>query len=302
MDFFQCWKDVAFIRLYDLKNDIFYTQLENCGTVPNGEEEGDQNEMSLMEQVLAKDNLVYGHFDGKHQIIGSRITFGQLYHQKYPKVPSNDWTGDVDDRTRKESLVCGLFSCMVDMFENRKLLEDVESKFRFYQGFPKPGVNFLSWDDIFLDPKLMSDFYQYIAHKYVGPDEAHIPMNRDKPVVDLVIGLESRGFLLSAPVAQALGVGQIFMRKAGKIAGRKVSRSYKKEYGSDTFELRDDLEPKRVILIDDVLATGGSLEAAANLARLAGHTVVDCIVVRDVPELREVALQKLKGIPYRVIL
>jgi len=302
MDFFQCWKDEAFIRVYDLKNDIFYTQIEHCGNVPNGEEEDDQNEMELMEQVLEKHNIIYGNVEGKSKIIGSKITFGQLYHQKYPKVPANDWTGDVEDRTRKESLVSGLFSCLVDMYENRKLLEEVESKFRFYPDFPKPGVNFLSWDDIFLDPKLVSDFYQYIALKYVGPDEAHLFQNRDKPVVDLVIGLESRGFLLSGPVAQALGAGQILMRKAGKIAGPKVSRSYRKEYGSDTFELRDDLKPQRVILIDDVLATGGSLEAAANLARSAGHTVVDCIVVKDVEALREVAEEKLKGIPYRVIL
>jgi adenine phosphoribosyltransferase len=293
------WEDIALIRIYDLNNDLFYTHLELCGTVPNGLPEGSgENEIELMGEVLAKKNLI----KKGNTVIGSKITFGQLYHQKYPKVPPDDWTGDVECRSRQEALQDGLFNCLVDIFENWKLLERVSTKFRYFPNFPEPGVNFLSWDNLFLKPRLVSDFYQYLAQKYVNSEEAHMPINQDKLEVDLVIGLESRGFILSGPVALCLGVGQIFLRKEGKIAGPKVTQKYTKEYGSDIFELRADLPPKRVILVDDVLATGGSLRAAAELARQAGHTVVDCIVVKDVPELRQKAQEQLEGVPYRVIL
>jgi|GEM_PF-528653 len=293
------WNDIALIRIYDLKNDLFYTHLELCGTVPNGLPEGNaDNEIELMGEVLAKENLI----KNGSTVIGSNITFGQLYHQKYPKVPPDDWTSDVEYRSRQEALQDGLFNCLVDIFENWRLLENVSNKFRYFPNFPQHGVNFLSWDDLFLQPRLVSDFYNFLAQKYVNPEEAPLPVNQDKLVVDLVIGLESRGFLLSGPVADALGVGQIFIRKEGKVAGPKVTQKYVKEYGSDIFELRADLPPKRVILVDDVLATGGSLRAAAELARQAGHTVVDSIVIKDVPSLRKKAKEKLKGVPYRVIL
>jgi len=306
------WEDIALIRIYDLNNDLTYTHLELCGTVPNGAPEGnEENEIELMDVVMAKDNLIRAE-DYNPQIrksrkatapvIGSQITFGQLYHDKYPHVPPDDWTGAVECRSREESLRDGLLYCLIDIFEHWKLLDEASAQFRLFPNFPKPGVNFLSWDNLFLKPKLMSDFYQYLAQKYVGPDKWQTPGNQDKLAVDLVIGLESRGFLLSGPLAQTLGVGQTFLRKEGKIPGPIVRQTYMKEYGPDVFELRNDLKPKRVIIIDDVLATGGSLVAAANLVRKAGHTVVDCIVIKDVAELREQASQALAGIPYRVIL
>ena len=92
---------------------------------------------------------------------------------------------------------------------------------------------------------------------------------------DLLAGIESRGFLVTAPLALALGCGFIMVRKRGKLPGRTLPHTYELEYGSDTIEIQDDaVRPgQRVVVLDDVLATGGTLAAAITLLRKAGADV-----------------------------
>jgi adenine phosphoribosyltransferase len=91
-------------------------------------------------------------------------------------------------------------------------------------------------------------------------------------------------------------------RKPGKIPGKILSESYQKEYGTDTIEIRNDVPPGNVLIVDDILATGGSLMAAIRLVERAGHKVIGCAVVSDVPELREKAKETLGSYPVHVLL
>ncbi|RYE79382.1 MAG: adenine phosphoribosyltransferase, partial [Myxococcales bacterium] len=102
-------------------------------------------------------------------------------------------------------------------------------------------------------------------------------------VVDKVIGMEARGFILAAPVALALGVGFIPVRKPGKLPWRTHAVSYDLEYGSETLEMHQDaVEPgERVLLVDDVLATGGTADAAAQLVTAGGGVVHGLAVLMD---------------------
>lgn len=133
--------------------------------------------------------------------------------------------------------------------------------------FPKPGVVF---KDI---TPLLSD-----AAAFGAVVEALAAAGRDASgavCVDKVIGMEARGFIFAAPVALALGVGFVPVRKPGKLPGEATAISYDLEYGSETLEMHADaLEPgERVLVVDDVLATGGTARATARLIEGAGASV-----------------------------
>lgn len=102
---------------------------------------------------------------------------------------------------------------------------------------------------------------------------------------DLLIGIESRGFLTAVPIADRLGLGMVMARKKGKLPGEVISHTYDLEYGTDTLELQPDLiKPgSRVVIMDDLLATGGTLKATIELARKAGAEVLAaaCIIELD---------------------
>ena len=100
---------------------------------------------------------------------------------------------------------------------------------------------------------------------------------------DVIAGIESRGFLFATPLAQRLGLSMMMIRKAGKLPGETVSLTYDLEYGSDTIEIQADaLEPgQRVMILDDLLATGGTLAASVTLCQQVGAEVVGCGVVID---------------------
>ena len=102
-----------------------------------------------------------------------------------------------------------------------------------------------------------------------------------------VAGIESRGFLLAAPVAYKLGLGCVMIRKVGKLPGTVVSHSYDLEYGSDTLQVADGLIPEgaRVVLIDDLIATGGTARAAVELLRKVGAEVPGAVFLIDLPDL-----------------
>jgi adenine phosphoribosyltransferase len=104
---------------------------------------------------------------------------------------------------------------------------------------------------------------------------------------DVVAGIESRGFLFAAPLAQRLGLPMMMIRKAGKLPGETRSLTYDLEYGTDTIEIQADaLSPgQRVVILDDLLATGGTLAASVELCTSVGAEVVGCGVVIDLPFL-----------------
>jgi len=133
--------------------------------------------------------------------------------------------------------------------------------------FPEPGILFKDITPLLADHTALTDVVDALAA--AGRDES------GRPVVDKVLGMESRGFILGAPVALALGVGFVPVRKAGKLPRATYAVSYSLEYGEATLEMHQDaLEVgDRVLLVDDVLATGGTARATMDLVEKCGGSV-----------------------------
>ncbi|HWG78218.1 MAG TPA: adenine phosphoribosyltransferase [Stellaceae bacterium] len=147
---------------------------------------------------------------------------------------------------------------------------DLKKHIRAVPDFPKPGI-------------LFYDISTLLAH--AGAWQATMRRLDDalKPYrPELLVGIESRGFLVAAPLALSLGCGFVMVRKRGKLPGPTIPLSYDLEYGTDTVEVQADaIKPaQRVIVLDDLLATGGTLSAAVRLCRLVGGDVVAaaCII------------------------
>ena len=148
-------------------------------------------------------------------------------------------------------------------------MDPLQDRIRDVPDFPKPGIVFKDITPLPQDPK---SFAATIDR--MGADaQGH--------AFDLVCGIESRGFLFGAALAKTLGKGFIPIRKPGKLPWKTASESYELEYGTDTIEIHVDAAPngKRVLLVDDLLATGGTMAAALKLVRKIGGTPVACSFV-----------------------
>ncbi|NLN19907.1 MAG: adenine phosphoribosyltransferase [Firmicutes bacterium] len=141
---------------------------------------------------------------------------------------------------------------------------DLRSLIRVIPGFPEPGVSFKDITTLLKDPQALRYVVQEMARHY-----------RDKDI-DVITGIESRGFFFSAPLAYEMGLGLVPIRKPGKLPADKLSIQYALEYGTDALEIhRDAIVPgQRVLLVDDLLATGGTFSAAVQLIRQLGGIVV----------------------------
>ena len=143
------------------------------------------------------------------------------------------------------------------------ITKKLEEAIRNVPDFPKPGINFKDITPIMQDPVLSNQVLDRLYEMYLGKG------------VDVVAGLESRGFLFGYPLAMRLGVPFVLIRKKGKLPYDKISFDYDLEYGSATIEMHTDAikEGQRVLIHDDLLATGGSAEAVAQLVSQVGGVV-----------------------------
>jgi adenine phosphoribosyltransferase len=156
-----------------------------------------------------------------------------------------------------------------------ELVALIEARVRDVPDFPKPGVLFKDITPLLDDHEAFTAVVQALAD--VGRDE------HGDVVVDKVVGIEARGFILAAPVALALGVGFVPVRKPGKLPWQTHRVSYDLEYGSETLEMHVDAlaAGERVLLVDDVLATGGTANAAVELVGACGATVLGLAVLME---------------------
>ncbi|WP_372497898.1 adenine phosphoribosyltransferase [Tomitella fengzijianii] len=159
--------------------------------------------------------------------------------------------------------------------EKAAAVEDIRRLARQVPDFPQPGVLFTDLTPVFADGPALRSIMRAMAAPVAGR-------------VDLVAGIDARGFLLGAGVALELGTGVLAVRKKGKLPPPVHSQEYALEYGSATLEVPAEaisLKGRRVLVVDDVLATGGTLRASVDLLVRCGATVESVAVVSEVPGL-----------------
>ncbi|WBU53656.1 adenine phosphoribosyltransferase [Paracoccus sp. SCSIO 75233] len=151
----------------------------------------------------------------------------------------------------------------------------VKDYIRSIHDFPKEGIIFRDVTTLFADARGFRMAVDQILHAYAGEK------------IDKVVGLEARGFILGGAVAHQLSTGFVPIRKKGKLPGTVISEAYELEYGEAVMEIHDDAlsEGERVLIVDDLLATGGTAEAGINLCYRLGAEVIGCAFVIDLPEL-----------------
>jgi adenine phosphoribosyltransferase len=147
---------------------------------------------------------------------------------------------------------------------------DLKKHIRSIPDFPKPGILFYDISTLLAHP----DAWRTTVERLAKALQPHRP--------DLLIGIESRGFLVAAPLAYQLSRGFAMIRKKGKLPGQTVRFTYDLEYGTDTIEIQEDAiaSGQRVVVLDDLVATGGTMQAAIDLVRRRGGEVVaaGCII------------------------
>lgn len=160
---------------------------------------------------------------------------------------------------------------------------DLKNKIRNVQDFPKPGIGFKDITTLLADGEAFREAINQLADQIKDMD------------VDVIVGPEARGFIVGTPVSYKLGIGFVPIRKPGKLPGEVEKFEYDLEYGTDTLEIhKDAIKPgMKVVLIDDLLATGGTIEAGAKLIEKLGGEVVSIQFLMELEFLN--GREKLKG-------
>ena len=163
-------------------------------------------------------------------------------------------------------------------------MKTVQDYIRTIPDFPHAGIMFRDVTTLIADPRGFRLAIDQLIHPYVGQP------------IDKVVGLEARGFILGGAIAHQLSVGFIPIRKQGKLPGKTITQAYTLEYGEAVMEVHDDAlqAGERVLLIDDLLATGGTAEAGIKLIERMGAQIMGCGFIIDLPDLG--GRKKLEGL------
>jgi adenine phosphoribosyltransferase len=153
---------------------------------------------------------------------------------------------------------------------------DIKSVIRTIPDYPKPGIMFRDVTTLLGNARAFRTTVDQLVQPYAGTR------------IDKVAGIEARGFIIAGAVAHQLSVGFVPVRKKGKLPWKTLGQTYDLEYGTDTVEIHEDAVGKgdNVLLVDDLIATGGTAEAAIKLIEKAGGNVVGCSFIIDLPELK----------------
>ena len=169
-------------------------------------------------------------------------------------------------------------------------LETFYKAIRDVPDFPKEGIVFKDITPLLMDPKLLEGVIDWMAAEFEGAN------------VEKVLAIESRGFIFGAPLAMRLGAGLVLARKAGKLPWKRHRVEYALEYGTDVIEVHTDSVDagQRVLIVDDVLATGGTAQAAGQVVKEAGGELVGMAFLMELAFLN--GRQRLDGIDVRALL
>lgn len=165
---------------------------------------------------------------------------------------------------------------------------DLKKLIRIVPHFPKEGIMFRDITSLLKDPQGFKHTVDLFAERYKESD------------IDIVAGIESRGFILGSALAHRLEKGFVPIRKQGKLPAKSISQEYNLEYGKDVLEVHVDALEKgqKVLLVDDLMATGGTAIGAIQLVEKLGAHVCEFAVVIDLPELKGAEKLHQKGIPF----
>jgi adenine phosphoribosyltransferase len=168
------------------------------------------------------------------------------------------------------------------------MAKSVRDYIRTIADFPHEGILFRDVTTLFADPRGFRICVDQMLHPFAGMR------------IEKVVGLEARGFILGGAIAHQLGTGFVPIRKKGKLPGRTISQDYKLEYGEAIMEVHDDaiVGGEKILLVDDLLATGGTAEAGIRLIERLGGQIVGCAFIVDLPDLGGRKL--LQGLGYEV--
>ncbi|MFN6952258.1 adenine phosphoribosyltransferase [Phreatobacter sp. HK31-P] len=170
--------------------------------------------------------------------------------------------------------------------------EDLRNAVRTIPDYPKPGIMFRDITTLLGNARAFRRAVDQLVHPYAGGK------------IDKVAGIEARGFILGGAVAHQLSAGFIPIRKKGKLPHQTVRMAYALEYGTDEMEIHvDAIRPgEKVILVDDLIATGGTAEGAVKLLRQIGAEVVAACFIIDLPALGGAAKLRAMGVPVRALM
>ena len=154
-------------------------------------------------------------------------------------------------------------------------MKTVQDYIRTIPDFPHEGIMFRDVTTLFADPRGYRIAIDQLLHPYAGQP------------IDKVVGLEARGFILGGAIAHQLSLGFVPIRKKGKLPGKTIEQAYTLEYGEAIMEVHDDAlqEGEKVLLVDDLLATGGTAEAGIKLIERMGAEVMGCAFIINLPDL-----------------
>ena len=163
-----------------------------------------------------------------------------------------------------------------DKFDYDAKREFIKTKVRSIPDWPIKGVIFRDITTLLEDPKVFKAICSIFYDRYVNEK------------VDKVVGIDARGFLFGAVLAYELGIGFIPIRKKGKLPYKTISESYTLEYGEETIEIHEDAIARgdRIVIIDDLMATGGTIAASAALVEKLGGEILECAFVIELPDLK----------------
>lgn len=155
------------------------------------------------------------------------------------------------------------------------MIEQIKKSIRDIPDFPKKGILFKDITTLCKDPLMFNRVVDLLGHRYIGKN------------IDLVIGIEARGFIVGSALAYKLGAGVVLVRKPGKLPHKTHKATYTLEYGEDTLEVHQDAieQGQNVIIADDLLATGGTAGAVVDLVEKMGANIVECAFMVELKEL-----------------